>query len=60
MNLDIIRPKNETKTYDFQYQKNCGSLTEQTHRKIEETLEFNLNKPRETFHFNPSMTIERF
>ena len=28
-------------------------LIEQTHREAEETLEFEMVKPRETFHFNP-------
>ena len=33
-------------------------MIEQTHRKAEETLEFKLTKPRETFHFNPPIQIK--
>ena len=35
--------------------KNCEKLVEQTHRKPEETVEFKMLKPRETFHFNPPL-----
>ena len=38
--------------------KNCGTLIHQTHTKLEKTLNFNLIKPRETFHFNPPILIE--
>ena len=53
MNLNIIRPKNETENLLLSITKNCEKLVEQTHRKPEETLEFKMLKPRETFHFNP-------
>ena len=33
--------------------KNCETLIKQTHTKPQETLEFKMTKPRETFHFNP-------
>ena len=35
--------------------KSSETLTEQTHRKTEGTLEFKLNKSRESFHFIPSI-----
>ena len=38
--------------------KNCETAIEQTHEKAEETLDFNLTKPREMFHFNPPIPIE--
>ena len=38
--------------------KVCGTLNEQTERKAEETLEFKINTPRETFHFNQPVLIE--
>ena len=38
--------------------KNCETLIEQTHRKAEETLEFKMKKPRETFHFEPSIQVK--
>ena len=53
MNLNMIQPKNETEDLLLSITKNCGKLVEQTHRKPEETLEFKMLKPRETFHFNP-------
>ena len=33
-------------------------LIEQTHRRAEETLEFKMIKPKETFHFNPPIHIK--
>ena len=53
MNLNMIRPKNETEDLLLSITKNCETLIDQTHRKPEETLEFKMIKPRETFHFNP-------
>ena len=50
----MIRPKNETGDLLLSITKNCETLIEQTHRKAEETLEFKMNKSRETFHFKPS------
>ena len=53
MNLNMIRPKNETEDLFLSNTKNCEKLVEQTHRRPEETLELKMLKPRETFHFNP-------
>ena len=47
----MIQPKNETENLSLSITKNCEKLVEQTHRKPEETLEFKMLKPRETFHF---------
>ena len=58
MNLNIIRPKNETEDLILSITKNCETLIEQTHRKAEETLEFKMNKSRETFHFKPPIQVE--
>ena len=33
-------------------------LIEQTHRRAEETLEFKITQPRETFHFKPPISIQ--
>ena len=54
MNLNMIQPKNETEDLLLSITKNCEKLVEQTHRKPEETLEFKMLKPRESFHFNPT------
>ena len=58
MNLNMIRPKNETEDLLLSITKNCETLIEQTHRKAEETLEFKMIKPREIFHFKPPIPIE--
>ena len=58
MNSKMIKPKNETEDLLLSITKNCETLIEQTHRKAEETLEFKMIKPRETFHFKPSIQIK--
>ena len=58
MNLDMIRPKNETGELLLSITKNCESFFEQTHRKPEETLDFKLTKSRKTFHFSSPMSVE--
>ena len=54
----MIRPKNETEDLLLSITKNCETLIDQTHRKAEETLEFKMNKSRETFHFNPPIHVK--
>ena len=58
MNLNMIRPKNETEDLLLTITKNCETLIEQTHRKPEECLEFKMTRPNETFHFKPPISIE--
>ena len=58
MNLNMIRPKNETENLLLSITKNCETLIEQTLRKPEETLEFKMNKSRESFHFRPPIQIQ--
>ena len=58
MNLNMIRPENETEDLLLSITKNCETLIEQTHRKAEETLEFKMIKPRETFHFKPPIQFK--
>ena len=58
MNLNMVRPKNETEDLLLSITKNCEMLIEQTHRKARETLEFKMTKPRETFHFKPANQIK--
>ena len=53
MNLNMVRPKNETEDLLLSITKNCETLIQQTHTKPQETLEFKMNKPRETYHFKP-------
>ena len=59
MNLNKIQPKNETEDLLLSITKNCERLVEQIHRKLEETLEFKMIKPRETFHFSPPIQTKR-
>ena len=54
----MIRPKNQTEDLLLSITKNCETLIEQTHRKAEETLEFKMNKSRESFHFKPPIQIK--
>ena len=54
----MIRPKNETENLLLSITKNCETLIEQTHTKSQETLEFKMIKPRETFHFKPPIQVE--
>ena len=58
MNLNMIRPKNQTEDLLLSITKNCETLIDQTHRKAEETLEFKIIKPRETFHFKPPNQVK--
>ena len=54
----MIQPKNKTKDLLLSITKNCETLIHQTHRKPAGTLEFKMIKPRETFHFKPSIHIK--
>ena len=58
MNLNMIRLKNETEDILLSMTKNCEMLIEQTHRITEETLEFKMIKPGETFHFQQPILID--
>ena len=58
MNLNMIRPKNQTEDLLLSITKNCQTLIKQTHRKAAETLEFKMIKPREIFHFKPPIQIQ--
>ena len=54
----MIRPKIETQGFLFSKTKNRETLIKQTHRKPKETLEFEIIKPKQTFRFNPAISIE--
>ena len=58
MNLNMIRPKNETEYLLLSLTKNCETITEQTHTRPQESLEFKMNKSRETFHFKPPIQVK--
>ena len=58
MNLNMIRPKTQTEDLLLSITKNCVTLVEQTHTKPQETLEFKMIKPRETFHFKPPIQVK--
>ena len=54
----MIKPKNEREYLFISITKNCETLIEQTHRKAEETLEFKMIQPKQTFNFKPPIPIE--
>ena len=58
MDLNMIRPKNQTEDLLLSITKNCETLIEQTHTKPQETLEFKMTKPREIFNFKPPIQIK--
>ena len=58
MNLNKVKPKNETEDLLLSITKNCQTIIKQTHRKPEEALEFKMTKSRETFHFNPPIQVK--
>ena len=58
MNLNMIRPKNEREDLKLSISKNCETLFEQTHTKREDTLQFKMIKPTETFHFRLPIQIQ--
>ena len=58
MNLNMIRPKNETEKLLLSITKKCETLIKQTHRKAKKTLESKINKSRETFHFKPAIQVK--
>ena len=58
MNLNMIRPKNDTEDLLLSVTKNCETLSEQTHTKPQETLEFKMTKPKETFHFKSPIQLK--
>ena len=55
MNLGMIRRRNETEHFLLSITNSCETLIKQTHGEAEETLEFKINKPRKTVHFNPTI-----
>ena len=57
MNLNMIKPKNQTEDLLLSITKNCETIIEKTHTRAEETLEFKMVKSRETFHFKPPIQI---
>ena len=58
MNLNMIRPENETEDLLLSITKNCETLIDQTHRKAEETLEFKMIRSKQTFHFKPQIQVK--
>ena len=55
MNLNKIRPKNDTEVIILLIPKKCETLNKQTHEKPQETLEFKNTTPRKTFSFTHSL-----
>ena len=58
MNLNMIRPKNQTQDLLLSITEICETLIHQTHRKAEETLEFKMIQSKQTFHFKSPLQIK--
>ena len=54
----MIGPKAEKEELLLSITKNCETLIKQFHTKPEESSEFKLSQSRQTFHFNPLLSIE--
>ena len=54
----MIRPTNQTQDLLLSITKNCQTLIDQTHTKAQETLEFKMNRSKQTFHFNPPIQVK--
>ena len=55
----MIQPKSKTEDLLLSITTNCETLIRQTHTKPQETLDFELTKPRKTDHFNLAISVER-
>ena len=49
--------KNESADILFSKSKSCAKLAEQTQTKLQETLNFNITQPRETFSYIPPILL---
>ena len=58
MNFKKFRHKNQTEDLLLPNIEICETLIKQTNREADETLELELTKPSETFHFTPSILNE--
>ena len=54
----MIQPKNEAEDFLLSFTKDCKTLKELSHTKAQETLEFKLTQPRQTFSIQPPILIE--
>ena len=57
MNLDLSRPKNESKALLFKETEKCETPVEHTHRKPKETIDIQLTQPGETLSFKLSNVL---
>ena len=58
MNLSMIQPKNETEDLLPSLTEICEKLKKQTHTKTQETLDYKMIRPRETFYVNPPIQVK--
>ena len=54
MNLNMIRPKNETGDLLLSITKNCQTLIGQTHRKAKETFRIQIYQNKRNISFQPT------
>ena len=58
MNLNMIKTTNRIENLLLTNKKDCGTLIHQTRTPLEETVEIKVTKLRQTFHFNPKISVE--
>ena len=54
--MDVI-PKNQNETLLLEMVKKLDEIEKNTHTKPQETLEFKMVKPKQTFHFSEDLII---
>ena len=54
--MDFI-PKNQNETLLLEMVKKLDEIEKNTHTKPQETLEFKMTKPKQTFHFSEDLII---
>ena len=58
MKLILVIPKTRTEDLLLSITKNCQTPIEHIHTKPQQTLEFNVTKPRKTFQFIAPISVE--
>ena len=57
MDLSNVTPNNQNETLLLEMVKKLDQIEQNTHTKPQETLEFKMTKPKETFHFDKDLII---
>ena len=57
MDLSNVTPNNQNETLLLEMVKKLNEIEQNTHTKPQETLEFKMTKPKQTFHFDKDLII---